>query len=232
MPKPLTPKPNSPLSRQAFVDAALLVISEVGVEKMSMRKVASSLGVSAMAMYKHFPNKEELLAATLDAVIAKADVFPPADLAWQAWVERVARGMYDALCAETSWVPLLGSMRLGPQAARATEAFVNRLTHEGFSTEQAGRAYFAVIQVVIGGVCLNASIKAQRQTQMTDAQSKEQSNTSSKLTPLTLRHLEQANPKGLNIAPTLETMDQLDQLSLGLPMIIDSLTLQLAQTNS
>jgi len=221
MPKPAHP-PRTSLNRQAFIDAALQVIREVGVEKLSMRKVASSLGVSAMAMYKHFPNKEELLAATLDAVIAKADVFPPTDLPWQDWVERVARGMYNALCAESSWVPLLGSMRLGPQAARATEAFVERLSAEGFSTEQAGRAYFAVIQVVIGGVCLHASITKQLQVPSTT----EGTATDSKLTPLTLRHLKEGNPEGPNISPTLETMGQVDQLTLGLPMIIESLALQ------
>ena len=38
------------LNRQRFVDAALSVIAEVGVERLSMRKVAAQLGVSAMAM--------------------------------------------------------------------------------------------------------------------------------------------------------------------------------------
>ena len=53
----------SALNRGAYVEAALEVIAEVGVDKLSMRNVASRLSVSPMAMYKHFPTKDDLLAA-------------------------------------------------------------------------------------------------------------------------------------------------------------------------
>lgn len=202
------------LTRQDFIDAALQVVSEVGVDKLSMRRVAAAMGVSAMAMYKHFPNKEELLAATLDAVIAGADVFPDDSLAWPEWVEQVARGMFEALCRETSWVPLLGSMRLGSQAAVVTGAFIERLSREGFSQQQAVNAYFAVIQVVIGGVCLHSSISAEQQHQA-----------NSKLTPMALGDLDEAD--SLRAAPVLDGMGDLDQMRIGLPMILTALKAQL-----
>jgi len=207
------------LNRQAYIDAALEVVAEVGVDKLSMRKVASRLGVSAMAMYKHFPNKEELLTATLDEVIARADVLPETELPWAQWVEKVARGMYDTLCEEISWVPFLGSMRLGSQAAAVTDAFVKRLTTEGFTVEQAVRAYFSVIQVMIGAVCLHSSISAEPKAE------------DGKLTPLTLRYLENVDPDRLRIAPALDELAKLDQLDIGLPMIIDSLRATLAASN-
>jgi len=207
------------LSRQHFIDAALQVVAEVGVDKLSMRRVATELGVSPMAMYKHFPNKEELLAATLDAVIASADVFPDDSLAWQAWIEQVARGMYQALCSETSWVPLLGSMRLGSQAAVVTAAFIERLSREGFSQGQAANAYIAVIQVVIGGVCLHSSINAEQQHQA-----------NSKLTPMTLSDLDEGERQ--RAAPMLDAMGELDQLGIGLPMILTALEQQLRSNSA
>jgi len=202
------------LTRQHFIDAALQVVAEVGVDKLSMRRVATELGVSPMAMYKHFPNKEELLAATLDAVIANADVFPDDSLAWPAWIEQVARGMFQALCSETSWVPLLSSMRLGAQAAAVTGAFIERLSREGFSQRQAINAYIAVLQVVIGGVCLHSSISAEQQHQA-----------DSKLTPMTLSDLKEGERH--LAAPILGAMGELDQLGIGLPMLLAALEEQL-----
>ena len=104
------------LNRQRFVDAALSVIAEEGVERLSMRKVAAQLGVSAMAMYKHFNNKDALLAAAFDTFIERAEVLPDESLAWDGWLEQLARNMYRALSGEMRWVPLLGTMPLGSNA--------------------------------------------------------------------------------------------------------------------
>lgn len=207
-----------PLNRQAYIDAAFEIISEVGVEKLSMRKVASLLGVSPMAMYKHFPNKEELLAATLDEVIARADVFPDDALPWDEWVTHVGRGMYAALCEEASWVPLLGSLRLGSQAAFVTDAFVKKLTSAGFSVDQSLRAYFAVIQMAIGAVCLRSSLDISKgfSAQEQDV-----------LAPVTMAYLENVDNQRLKIAPQLDATVKLDQLEIGLPLLIEGLRSEL-----
>jgi len=174
------------------------VISEVGVEKLSMRKVATKLDVSAMAMYKHFPNKEELLVASLDEFISRADVFPDESLPWDEWIQQVGRGMYQALCQEMSWVPMLGSMRLGSQAVVVTDAFVSKLTAAGFSVEQSLRAYFAVIQVVVGAVCLRSSID-----------------------------LENPDRGYMAGSPHLDFLAKLDQIDIGLPLVVEALRAQL-----
>ena len=187
------------LNKQTYIDAALEVIAEVGVEKLSMRNVAARLNVSPMAMYKHFPNKEELLVASLDAFISRADVIPDESLPWDDWVRQVGRGMYQALCQEMSWVPMLGSMRLGSQAVKVTEAFVSKLTATGFSVEQSLRAYFTVIQVVVGAVCLRSS----------------------------LDYAGQDRP--LNV-PQLDSMLELEQIDIGLPLVIVALKAQLSDS--
>jgi AcrR family transcriptional regulator len=146
------------LNRQAFVDAAFTVIENVGIEKLTMRKVASQLDVSPMAMYKHFANKEQLLTATLDEVIARADVFPPQQAPWQQWVAHVGNGMYQSLCQQSNWIPLLGSLRLGSQAEKVTDNFVAKLVDSGFHHKQAISAYATVIQTAIGAACLQSAI--------------------------------------------------------------------------
>lgn len=67
--------------RQALLDAAINEIRQHGVEKLSLRALARSLGVSQTAPYRHFADKDSLLAelateafdALADAVRAKLD---------------------------------------------------------------------------------------------------------------------------------------------------------------
>lgn len=202
------------LNRSDYINAALGVVADVGVDKLSMRKVASRLDVSPMAMYKHFPGKEELLAAALDEFILRADVVPDPELHWEQWVDEVARRMYRALCKELSWVPLLGSLRLGTQAASVTYAFVQRLCSAGFSMEQSLNAYYAVIQTVIGAVCLRASLQPRTAE-------------SGEISSLTGEDLEPMDKESLRILPVLEVVSRRDQIDIGLPLLLDALRDQL-----
>jgi AcrR family transcriptional regulator len=211
----------SALNRRAYVDAALDVIDDVGVHRLSMRNVAARLNVSPMAMYRHFPTKDDLLAASLEEFIARAEVIPDDRLHWEEWVERVARSMYEALCRELSWVPLLGSLRLGQQAIAVTAAFVEKLRGAGFSTEQSLRAYFAVIQVVVGSVCLRASFASRR---LPGAPS------GGDPTPPSPRDSDDTD-SGRDILRQLQPLLRQDQIGIGLPLVIDSLRAQLVEAN-
>lgn len=210
------------LNRDAYVEAALEVIAEVGVDKLSMRNVASRLSVSPMAMYKHFPTKDDLLAASLEAFIARASVVPDDTLPWERWVEQAARGMYEALCRELSWVPLLGSLPVGQQAIAVTDAFVTKLCEAGFTLEQSLQAYFAVIQVVVGAVCLRSSLDA-RTTAAADSANQTRSAT---------RGEGRSNTGGPGIPGELQLFLKRDQITIGLPMIIDALKAQLEEART
>jgi AcrR family transcriptional regulator len=49
--------------REALLDAAVSLIAEVGLKAFTLREVARRAGVSHNAPYRHFQDKEELLAA-------------------------------------------------------------------------------------------------------------------------------------------------------------------------
>lgn len=55
--------------RQELIKAGITMVQQVGIEKLSLRKLASLCGVSEAAPYSHFANKDELLAAMQDYVI-------------------------------------------------------------------------------------------------------------------------------------------------------------------
>ena len=64
------------LSRAAIVERALTVMDTEGPDAVTIRRIAQEFGVTPMALYWHVANKDELLAAMGDALLA--DVTPPA----------------------------------------------------------------------------------------------------------------------------------------------------------
>ena len=51
------------LDRQAIVEAARNAIAKEGLDKFSLRRLATQLGVTAPALYAHVKGKEELIRA-------------------------------------------------------------------------------------------------------------------------------------------------------------------------
>ena len=52
-----------------IIKAAYREFMEYGFEKASMRRIASAVGITAAALYKHFQNKEEMFAALVEPTI-------------------------------------------------------------------------------------------------------------------------------------------------------------------
>jgi AcrR family transcriptional regulator len=78
-----------PLSRERILRAAVALADRDGIEGISMRRLATELGVVPMALYKHVANKDELLDGMLDVVVEEFDP-PRTDLPWREAVrERI-----------------------------------------------------------------------------------------------------------------------------------------------
>jgi AcrR family transcriptional regulator len=86
---PTQTKTRTPLSRERVLRAAVELADREGVDALSMRRLASELGVVPMALYKHVANKEELLAGMIDVVVGEIDP-PHSDVDWKTAVrERI-----------------------------------------------------------------------------------------------------------------------------------------------
>ena len=89
------PQAAAKLSKAAVVERALALADELGLEALTIRRLAQELGVTPMALYWHFRSKEELLAGLGDRVWSEIDVDidPAAD--WPAQL----RGLLESLVA-------------------------------------------------------------------------------------------------------------------------------------
>jgi len=75
----------TPLNRDRVLRAAVALADEVGLESLSMRRLAEELGVVPMALYKHVANKEELLDGMVANLIGEIDP-PVPDADWKSTV--------------------------------------------------------------------------------------------------------------------------------------------------
>jgi AcrR family transcriptional regulator len=91
-----------PVSRARIVRAATAIVDAHGVDALSMRGLATELGVTAMALYRHVGGRDELLVAVLDE-ISERIVHPdlPADPVERAVTVLVA---LRAFLVEHPWV--------------------------------------------------------------------------------------------------------------------------------
>lgn len=65
-------KRDTTLNEQQVLDAALRLVQHSGPERLSMRALATELGVTPMAVYRYVPNKEALLERVRDWALAMA----------------------------------------------------------------------------------------------------------------------------------------------------------------
>jgi len=79
--------PRVRLNRDRVLQSAVGLADRIGIEALSMRRLAEELGVVPMALYKHVANKDELLDGMADVVVAEIDP-PDPDLDWKSAVRR------------------------------------------------------------------------------------------------------------------------------------------------
>lgn len=78
--------------RADVVARAVGLLGEVGLPDLTMRRLGAELGVQPSAIYHHFPNKQALLGAVADEIIARG---PKTEAANAPWDEQVARRCVD-----------------------------------------------------------------------------------------------------------------------------------------
>jgi AcrR family transcriptional regulator len=101
------PRPTTPLLSQTGIRvSALEIIDRDGLDGLSMRKLAASLGVSAPALYFHYPTKEQLLDDVASEIMEKVDVSAFGD-GWRAGLLTWARSYRAALADHPNIVPFL-----------------------------------------------------------------------------------------------------------------------------
>jgi TetR/AcrR family tetracycline transcriptional repressor len=122
------------------VRAALDLLDAVGLEGLTMRKLAERLGVRSPSLYWHVRDKDELLSLIADAICAEIEP-PSPDMPWQAQVEAMAWEYRRVLLAHRdAGLVLANTLPVGPNRLRLAERMLAVLVQAGFAPGVAANA--------------------------------------------------------------------------------------------
>ncbi|MBB3040673.1 TetR/AcrR family transcriptional regulator C-terminal domain-containing protein [Nocardioides soli] len=138
--------------RTDIVDRALVVLDGYGLADLTMRRLGTELGVQPSALYHHFGNKQELLAAVADEILARGRRGPRPE-PWDARVESVCTELRDALLAYRDGAELVATVRsFGLGGATPYDEIVDALGGAGLDPALVPTAAGALLHFTFGHV--------------------------------------------------------------------------------
>lgn len=132
------------LSAERVIEGAVALADQIGVDAMTIRKLADAIDVKPMTIYHHVPNKEAIIDGMVDAVFTEVKL-PPTDLPWRTAVRVRTESLRNTL-NNHPWACALLETRTSPGLAtlKHHDAMLGCFRSAGFSLELTGHAYAVV----------------------------------------------------------------------------------------
>ncbi len=145
-----------PLTRERIVSAALRIMDEGGLEAVTMRRVGRELGVEAMSLYNHVPDKQDILDGVAEAVMAGFE-WEPTSEDWLIQARRAASEWRRMLRRHPNVITVLVERKhplMSVEALRPMEIALDILIRAGLSERDAVQAYQAIGAYIFGFVMM------------------------------------------------------------------------------
>jgi AcrR family transcriptional regulator len=134
-----------------IVDEAQELVAELGFDALSMRRLASRLGVGAMTLYGYVRTKEELLGALANRYFDEIELPPPENGKWREQVAGVFRAVRRVFLAHPDLLPIAASQRLeGIGVYRGAERVFAALRSAELNDDEVVAAFDALTSFTIG----------------------------------------------------------------------------------
>ncbi|MEU3601722.1 TetR/AcrR family transcriptional regulator C-terminal domain-containing protein [Streptomyces sp. NPDC006798] len=148
-----TPRGEPPLSLDRIATAAVALLDEEGIDRLTMRRLADRLGVMAPSLYWHIDTKDNVVDLALDAVFG-----PPPGAAgasggpWREDVKAVVAGIRETLLRHPWSTAALASRppSVGPNFLARMELLQAALARAGLHGTELKSATWALFNHVMG----------------------------------------------------------------------------------
>ncbi|WP_078324834.1 TetR/AcrR family transcriptional regulator C-terminal domain-containing protein [Mycobacteroides salmoniphilum] len=138
------------LNRETIARAGLALLDEKGSDGLTMRALASSLGVQAPALYWHVKNRRELIDLMGEAIMSDAqDAFDNTSAPWDIFLANGARAFRQAMLRYHQGARILAGTFV-TNAADVLEPTLDAMTSAGFTVGEAARLTPVIHHYTIG----------------------------------------------------------------------------------
>ncbi|MFD5266896.1 TetR/AcrR family transcriptional regulator [Streptomyces sp. NPDC058335] len=143
----------SGLDRDRITEVTVRLLDAEGLDRFSMRRLATELSVTAMSVYWYVDTKDDLLELALDAAFGELEL-PDPETADEDWREqlRALAASYRALLVRHPWLsPLAGRyLNIGPNSLVFSRTIQRVVRRTGLPDHRITSAISAVFQFVYG----------------------------------------------------------------------------------
>ena len=155
------------LTAQRVLSGALALTDDLGIDNLTIRRLADALDVKPMTIYHHVPNKESIIDGMVDLVFSEIEP-PDPDLDWKSAVRQRCRSARTVL-AHHRWAPAYMESRTSPGPATLSHhnAMIGCL-RRGMSVEMTAHAYAMLDAYVYGFALQEATLPATGGKEMTE----------------------------------------------------------------
>jgi TetR/AcrR family tetracycline transcriptional repressor len=140
------------LTQEKVVRSAVDLLARVGLEALTLRRLATELGVSAPTIYWHVRNKRQLLDLMAEALVERTgrSTSPAPGQPWWEWLSELARLQWRALTSHRDAALVVAGNRPTDTALPGIEQVVASLVAVGFPPAEALRTILSIGNYVIG----------------------------------------------------------------------------------
>lgn len=148
--------------------ATVALVETEGIGRLTMRRLGSALGVEAMAIYRYFPSRQDLISSLVDWVVLQTSSDPALQFDhaddWRDYLDRLAHGIRQMALTHPRIFPLIATtpteapwIRPPMRSLRWVEAFLDGLQDHHFPPPAAVTVYKQFSSFLLGHLLLEVT---------------------------------------------------------------------------
>lgn len=144
------------LTKEQIAQAALVLLDDVGLDRLTVRRVAESLGVQHGALYWHVHDKHELLDEVAEAILKqhfKNFLESSADKSWEELLKLIPAMLRQAMLAHRDGAKVIANahaLERTPTFVDVATLLISRMCEAGFDHKTATVLAYTTVSYTMG----------------------------------------------------------------------------------
>ncbi|MEU0989101.1 TetR/AcrR family transcriptional regulator C-terminal domain-containing protein [Streptomyces sp. NPDC005953] len=149
------------MTRERITEAAIALLDEEGIERLTMRHLAERMGIGATTLYWHIDTKDDVVDLATDAIFAEAPLPDGNEQTWQESVVALLSGCRSMLLRHpwSAALPLRQRPSIGPNFLTWLEFLQATLSRAGCGAQQTQAVCWLLYNHVLGSAASQSNLQ-------------------------------------------------------------------------